>query len=53
MLDCRRPLARFGSRGGRALADVFDHTDLHRHEFKLLADFFAEGVLAADTDKTG
>jgi hypothetical protein len=32
---------------GLYLADVFDHTDLHRHEFKLLADFFAEGVNSA------
>jgi hypothetical protein len=26
---------------------VFDHTDLHQHDFKLLADFFADGVFAA------
>ncbi|MNM86418.1 hypothetical protein D3C81_985690 [compost metagenome] len=29
------------------LADVFDHADLHRHDFQLLAGFFADGVLAA------
>ncbi|MNL43209.1 hypothetical protein D3C87_1657140 [compost metagenome] len=27
--------------------NVLDHTDLHRHDFKLLADFLANGVFAA------
>ena len=29
------------------LADVFDHTDLHRDNFKLLADLFTDGMLTA------
>ncbi|MGF6329977.1 hypothetical protein ABH909_002855 [Pseudomonas sp. BS3782 TE3695] len=29
------------------LAHMFDHTDLHRHDLELLADFLANGVLTA------
>ncbi|MNE30306.1 hypothetical protein D3C80_1238120 [compost metagenome] len=29
------------------LAHMFDHADLHRHDLQLLADFLANGVLAA------
>jgi len=29
---------------------VPDHTDLHRQDFKLLADFFANSVFAAAVD---
>ncbi|EPN70932.1 hypothetical protein A234_21949, partial [Pseudomonas syringae pv. actinidiae ICMP 19101] len=28
-------------------ADVFDYTDLHRHDIQLLAGFFADDMLAA------
>ena len=28
-------------------ANMLDHADLHRHDFKLLADFLANGVFAA------
>ena len=31
-------------------ADVFDDTDLHRDDFKLLADLLADGMLAAAAD---
>ncbi len=33
-------------------ADVFDYTDLHRHDIQLLAGFFADDMLAA-TASTG
>ena len=29
---------------------MFDHMDLHRYDFKLLADFFANRVFAAAAD---
>ncbi|MNC83933.1 hypothetical protein D3C75_1381780 [compost metagenome] len=29
---------------------MLDDTDLHRHDFKLLADFFANSVFAAAAD---
>ena len=37
----------FTATAGVDLADVFDHADLHRHDFQLLACFFADGMLAA------
>lgn len=42
----------FVATAGVDLADMFDHTDLHRHDFKLLADFFADGMLAAATGES-
>ncbi len=43
---------RFAVAAGVDFADVFDHADLHRHDFQLFADFFADGVFAA-TANTG
>jgi hypothetical protein len=37
----------FTATAGVDLADVFDHADLHRYDFQLLACFFADGMLAA------
>jgi len=48
-------LVRLERRGLAVAATVdftsmFDHPDLHRHDFKLLADFLANGIFSAAAD---
>ncbi|MNJ50624.1 hypothetical protein D3C81_1376430 [compost metagenome] len=46
----RSDWCRFAVAATVGFTNVFDHPDLHRHDFKLLADFLANGVFAAAAD---